>query len=816
MEKTRTTRNGARLPLEWAGAAFRAKFAIIWEQVWPPLASFLCVTGLFLAVSWAGLWLHAPFFLRVALVFGFAVAALLALLPLRHLRVPDRQAILARLDRFSARPHRPVMALADRPVGLDAAEADPLWQAHLMRTRRRLGPVSAGMPSPGMPRRDPWALRALVLLVAIAAFVQAGDQRGIRVAAAVAGPMGASILPGRMDAWISPPAYTGRVPILLDETVTGAVDVPEGSRFVLRSERQGIGVTFHPEQGEPEQISRADEKGATAEFGYELTSDGTLAVDLGGRTIHRWPVAVIADEAPTIRLTSAPSLSPGGALELNYAVSDDYGVVAAAAETSLPDDAAARGADPLIPAPAIDLVLPKAQTRAGDARTMRDLRDHPWAGVPVRLTLKASDAAGQSGFSEPVDIVLPSRPFSRPLARAIVEQRRTLALDRASTERVARALRALTIAPEKHIDSVPVYLGINTAYWRLRNARSDDDLRGVVDYLWEVALAIEDGALSLAARNLRDIQEQLKQALQNGASDEEIRRLMDELRQAMAEFMNELARQAGDPQNLPELSQEQMQQSMSPQDLDRLMDQIEQLARSGARDAAQELLNQLQNMMNNLQMARPGQPSQQQQDMAKTLEELGDLMRRQQELMDQTFNMDRPGQQDGQGEQQGENGQGQGDREALAQQQQALRDALNDLMAKMRERGQNPEQGMGEAGQEMGEAQGNIGENRLDDAVDNQGRALDKLRSGAQSMMSQLQSQMAQQGPGTGIGRAPTDPLGRPRDQRGTDMGLGVKTPEVFDAEQARRILEELRRRLSEPSMPSSERNYLERLIEGF
>ncbi|MGE0231675.1 MAG: TIGR02302 family protein [Flavobacteriaceae bacterium] len=821
MDETRTTRDGARLPPEWAGAAFRARAALIWERAWPPLAAFLCVAGLFLAASWAGLWLFAPFALRIALLIGFCLAALVALYPLRHLHAPRRADILARLDRFSARPHRPVMALSDRPAGGDAAEADPLWQAHLQRMRQRLGAVSAGLPSPGMAGRDPWALRALVLLVAVAAFVQAGEQRGGRVAAAFGGPAESGLPPGRLDAWISPPAYTGRVPVLLDETLTGTVEVPEGSRFVLRSERQRLGVTFHPEQGTPTPIVRGGDDGTAAEFGYELTANGTITVDVGERTIHRWPVAVLADNPPTIRLTGEPGLTPGGALELNYAVSDDYGVVAATAETALAADAPQHGAEPLVPAPTIDLVLPKAAARAGEARTMRDLRDHPWAGVPVRMTLKARDAAEQNGYSEPVDLVLPSRPFSRPLARAIIEQRRTLALDKTSAEHVGRALQALTIAPEKHIDSVPVYLGINTAYWRLKNARSDDDLRGVVDYLWDVALAIEDGSLSLAARNLRDIQEQLKQALENGASDEEIRRLMDQLRQAMAEFMDELARQAGDPENLPELSQEQMQQSMSAQDLDRLMDQIEQLARSGARDAARELLNQLQNMMNNLQMARPGQQNQQQQDMARTLEELGELMRRQQELMDRTFRMDRPGQQGeqnqpGQEGERGEGEQGQGDREGLARQQQALRDALNELMARMRERGQNPEQGMGEAGREMGEAEGNIGQNRLGDAVDNQGRALDQLRNGAQSMMNQLQQQMAQQGRGTGIGRAPTDPLGRPRDQRGNDLGLGVKTPEVFDAEQARRILEELRKRLSEPSLPSAERNYLERLIEGF
>ena len=38
-----------------------------------------------------------------------------------------------------------------------------------------------------------------------------------------------------------------------------------------------------------------------------------------------------------------------------------------------------------------------------------------------------------------------------------------------------------------------------------------------------------------------------------------------------------------------------------------MIDRLEQLARSGAKDAAEQLLEQLQQMLENLQMARPGQ-----------------------------------------------------------------------------------------------------------------------------------------------------------------------------------------------------------------
>src|SRR5271156_2297512 len=39
-----------------AAALARARWTILWERLWPPLAALLTAVGLFLAVSWLGLW----------------------------------------------------------------------------------------------------------------------------------------------------------------------------------------------------------------------------------------------------------------------------------------------------------------------------------------------------------------------------------------------------------------------------------------------------------------------------------------------------------------------------------------------------------------------------------------------------------------------------------------------------------------------------------------------------------------------------------------------------------------------------------------
>jgi uncharacterized protein (TIGR02302 family) len=255
------------------------------------------------------------------------------------------------------------------------------------------------------------------------------------------------------------------------------------------------------------------------------------------------------------------------------------------------------------------------------------------------------------------------------------------------------------------------------------------------------------------------------------------------------------------------------------------------MARSGNRDAARRMLDQLQQMLENLQMARPGMQQDGGDDMNSALDQLGDMIRRQQQLRDRTF---REGQ-----DQRGERRRGQrgdqGRMGELQRDQQALRDQLKQLMEQLRRNGlgQRPGQqggdgdGMGElgrAGKEMGSAEGQLGEGDGEGAVGSQGRALEALRRGAQGMAQAMQQQGQGQGPGPGqpgrLGRQraqqDTDPLGRPL--RGRDYGddSTVKVPGEIDVQRARRILEELRRRFGETFRPQIELDYIERLLKDF
>src|SRR5207249_12300112 len=130
---------------------------------------------------------------------------------------------------------------------------------------------------------------------------------------------------------------------------------------------------------------------------------------------------------------------------------------------------------------------------------------------------------------------------------------------------------------------------------------------------------------------------------------------------------------------------------LRPQDLRSMIDRLEQMARSGARDAARQMLQDLQQMLENLQMAGPGQrmDGDGDDDMMSALDELGDLIRKQQQLRDRTFQQGQDQRLQRQREQRGQQGQrGPGDQMGeLRQGQQALREQLKKLMEELRKRG---------------------------------------------------------------------------------------------------------------------------------
>ena len=829
--------------LQLTQALQRARYAIAWERSWPHLARLSTIVGLFLVVSWTGLWLVLPFIARAIGLGLFGLLALGALFPLVRFRWPSRQEGLSRLDRGSGIRHRPATALTDTLATQDPV-ALALWQAQRQRTLASIKRIRAGLPSPRLAIHDPWALRALVAVMMVAAYVAAGDERMLRVAAAFDWNGMLSPANIRVDAWVTPPVYTGKPPIILSAAnkeaaapAAGPLAVPAGSTLIVRSSGGTLDVVAGG--GVTEAVPAEQAPKGTNERHFTIAGDGTAHVRAPTGQ-PQWKFSATPDRAPTISLAKDPERQARGSLQMSYKIEDDYGVTEAQAHFSVRPGDAPKGATeprPLFDAPQFSLVLPNARTRNGVGQTVKDLSEDPYAGADVTLTLTAKDEAGNEGRSESFNMRLPERLFAKPLARALIEQRRILALDANQNSQVYAALDALMIAPELFMPEAGQYLGLYSVTRQLEAARTDGAMREVVASLWALAVLIEDGDITDVDKALRAAQEALKQALERGASDEEIKRLTDNLRAALDNFMRQLAEQLrNNPQQLAR-PLDPNTRMLRQQDLNNMIERMERLSRSGDKEAARQLLEQLQQMLENLQMAQPGQSGD--GDMEQALNELGDMIRKQQQLRDKTFKQGQDSRRDRMRGKQDD--QAMGD---LQQDQQGLRDRLKKLQQELAKRGMgqgqrgekgqqgqdgDPQQGdgedgLGEADTAMGDAGSMLGEGNADGAVDSQGRALEALRKGAQSLAEAMQP-----GDGDGQGDGPSnrtgrqqsggiqsDPLGRPLHGREFGDDLTVKIPGEIDVQRVRRILEELRRRLADPLRPQIELDYIERLLKDY
>ena len=483
--------------------------------------------------------------------------------------------------------------------------------------------------------------------------------------------------------------------------------------------------------------------------------------------------------------------------------------------------------------PALALRLPRAYPKQAEGQSFHEIGDHPWAGMTVELTLVAKDLAGQTGRSEPIEVVLPERRFSKPLARAVVEQRRRLAEDPRDRLQVARAHRCADArARGVHRGSA----GLSWACARPTGAwsakRRAAARNSVIAQLWNIALRIEDGNLTDAERALRAAQERLSKALEEGASDEEIQKLMQELRQALAQFLEQLSKQA---QNQPPM-----------QGLDR-NSQFLTPARPRA-DAAQPrehgALGQSRHGPADAEPAarparsaavrphgRPGSEPALRPDDGRVRQH----HRPQQQLLDDTFGQQRRqgergqrGQgQRGQQGQQGQQGQGQQAR-ARARAMATSRVRLGDRQrrAARHARPSAARHARVRAAMRPGSSTAparpwSAPSGRCATAIS---MAPPRRRRGRSSSCGRVLARWpsrccarCRRATGSTTPQGELDPMGRPPQRTdGPDPGVGVKVPDQIDIQRAREILEELRRRLGESTRPPLELEYLERLLKRF
>ena len=785
----------------------QARAAIVWERLWPALWPAAGAAGFDQFLSLIGFgrivpgWFHWLAFAVFAMVVGVLLYRAILGLP----RV-GREWAMARVEKESGLAHRPLTALSDQLAG---NSNDPgtreLWHAHRAAMRRRARKLKFVLPVPGLARKDPWALRSAVALLLFIGLAVAGEQWLLRVEEGVTPELErVAALPASFDAWITPPEYTRLPPVFLSAAGAKkkeALRVPAGAKLLLRvhgGHRAPV-LLLDGEELEVKTVEDSNfEAAAVIGEGITRTEHSSLEIRQDGREMASWQLLIVPDQPPAAAFQTRPSVTEQRAVRFDYRVRDDYGVAALEARLKRPESP---GGKP----ERVALSLPGNRVMDAIDTSYHDLTPHKWAGLEVEIRLAARDETGQTGVSQAVLVTLPERDFTHPVARAIVGERKRLAAEAGQAPAVAAALAAIARDSASYDHDPTVTLNLADASWRLHYNQSEEAIAAVLNQLWDTALRLEDGALSLAQREFRSTYQALLDALSHGAPDAAVTRLMNELEEALDRYMRALQEStAMMSERLPGPGNRNL---VRTEDLKRLLDRARELQATGARDAARALLARLHALLENLQRnpvaGGQGEIGQTMRD----LRELGQLAGRQQALLDEAFRESQelfpdPTELGGQ-----------------ARDQENLRRSLGDLMTRLGEDGEIP-QPLGKAERAMRGAREALSQGAPRAAMTRQAEALENLREGAESLVADLLERygpaMGQFGaqPG-GLGQG-TDPLGRP-----TPFGSGATdrldmVPDEADTQRARTILQELRRRASQLDRPKAERDYLNTLLRRF
>ncbi len=824
-----------------------------------PLIIFL---SLFVTLALLGVLERAPAAIAAASTLAIFIASLLlALRGWRRFNPPDRADAVRALDEQS--PLRPINALTDRPAA-STPQARALWTAH----RNRLSEAATKLRKPDFSARwkalDPYWLRYAVPLMLVAAIAFAWPNGADRLSRALSpdygSMMGAEQV--RIEAWVTPPAYSRRAPIFL-KADTETVSAPAGSELTIRVQARSAPLLHL--KGETRQKIRM---AATPDGAFETK---TMIDESTEVSVYWWGerrafgIETEPDAPPTALYAETPIRTPQDRTEFTWEVTDDYGVETLELALRLTDPhPAAPEAEDRVPVP-LAAISPK---EASEQATL-DLTRHRWAGLEVEARLVAIDGAGQEGFSNAHTFVLPEKLFLQPLAMAAQESRVTVLRDPRSyneinpnaaatqqgeintaaanrleaapedVQRAALMLDALTFEAPRYFRDYSIYFGLRTAHGLLESATSKDEADSIDPILWAVALKAEYGSSADALRALLAARRALEQALRDGASEDEIRRLMQAFREAAENYLAAKMAEAmanGLPQAENDTDGEAAGggPSLGGQDFSDMLEALEDLTETGASDDARQLLSDITNLLENLQFQQggsgegglPGSPSgdgegedgeasEEERELSETMQRLADLLREQRELNDETLA-------EGRGERRGRTGEGQDGQDgdggpgSLADRQDGLGEALREFAERFGQEGPGGEDGAGLDG------------DALEDIEDAQRRAAEALRGGnnrlaqrqqerATRMLRDLSSDLAEQlddlRQARGEDGDSTDPFGRMTG--GVNDGDDVAVPDEAERQRAKDILEELRRRFGDAE-EEEERDYLERLLDRF
>jgi uncharacterized protein (TIGR02302 family) len=728
---------------------------------------------------------------------------------------------------------------------------------------------------------DPRAIRALILVVFAISLGVAGPDARLRLTRAISPAFvpPAQSAPPVLQAWITPPFYTGQAPVFLKPDGT-AITVPDGSRFQasLGGAAGSAGDVVLALGAQTLPFSALDSASSQIDALLSGTPALHVAIRRRGREVAGWDVTLVANEPPMLRFADRPGIvrGPQPQTRIAWEASHAYGVSTVTAEIRLRDR---QMVPPLLLAMPLSGAVPGTAPKLFRGVRLQDLTAHPWAGLPVTIQLVGRDAPGQEGRSEIAELDLPQRRFANPVARALIELRRSLSRDPTARVPVIADLDRLAALPETWDSNTGGYLNLRGIRSLLRTSREASAIDEAQARMWSLALALEEGAAERAGRALEEARRELRDALDaeqraDRRDQTDLERKARDLQEALQKRLDTLAEQARRDPATDAYNPDA--HPLDTRDMQALAQEMRDAAKSGDADKAREKLAELEKMMEALNAGRPehGQQTERERQRAEKRQRgqqqmtaVQDIVKREGGVLDHAQSRAQsrlPGRAADQAQR--------ADDQAR---QLALRRVIGELMQQYGDLTGDVPANLGEADLAMRDTAQALAESGDSQAAATAQRAIEALQKGAQQMRQQLARQFGQSGqggdedgeegmeaqdgsgegqgedqgdgpgdgpgnrqPGSRTGNAPgqlpgrpgsnrqtgtrpslhRDPLGRPSGNGtgGLDEAGDVQVPDQMEAARTRALQDELRRRGADRTRTQQELDYINRLLRQF
>jgi len=702
----------------------------------------------------------------------------------RRFTPPQPGAIDRRIERDSRLPHRPIAAFEDRRALLGPVSAnDPaasLWLAHRARTDLALRTARIGRPAPDLAAHDPFALRALLLLALIAAWIAAGDHAGARLAAGFGLPRLMSDSGIAVQAWVTPPRWTGEAPILIAPGPK-PVHVLTGSSLSLIL--TGAGDAAPPATIGGHAIGFSEIAGGSYRTTLALTASTTLTIGHFWNRIARYHVIVAAPTPPGIGFVTPPNRDADGKrTDFSWHADSRYGL------TRLDLAFAPVGHPNARPDHA---PVPHPTPTKGDA--LLDLLASPYAGMTVDTRLIATNKAGQTGTSSPAQVTLPAPILHNATAQALERIRRDLAVDPATRPTLATRLATIGAHPPG-----PVTPDTQHAIAAFAARFAANRITHPEAQLWGLVQRAEQGAAFRAAERLAAARRALEAALNKALTGHstaatQLQKLLAELDAASQAHL------AAQGQNAPTAAQLGQMSAISA-----LAQRIADEAAAGDTAQAQSDLARLRAMLRQLQQQKALSAAQEARQQAAHRAEgaLSKLMRQEAGLMDKTSQQSQPSPGNHAGQPPSAQDQ------ALARAQQALQQQLGATASDMARSGLAPGPQIGQGQQAMETAARALQQGNAPGALPAERTAIAALQQAQGALQAMRTGKGTGSGP-SGLGQRASGGHGEYGNQSRGVISLG----RAGIHSDARAIQDELIRRDAAPDLPPPAHHYYHRLL---